>query len=814
MKHFLHHILIVLTFFLHCPGATSSAQGGHTEAQDLVSRYNQANEAYEFGEFQLVDSLLRIVAPSLKGDLQINAYRLLALSNLSMDRPAEAEAFVSRLLSIDPFYTAYGDTPRFVDLIARLKHREATIWSASRLAETPEEVPVPVTLITEAMIRASGARTLSDLLLLYVPGITAIGSIENNLAMRGVYGINQETLLVLVDGHRTNSSSTNAEALDYRHDLKKIRQIEVLRGPASSLYGNFALTAVVNIITKDGSQQDGTTLTAKAGTHETYGGGLLFGKGNLQTDILAWASVYSSRGQIRWEKVSPLYEEIVNVSSTKRYIGGYNSKPAYDIGAKIRWGDFKIQAMGQHSKHVPYHNLFNLFNTFSYDAYDQQNGEKPGVSNTSVRINLDYEKTLTSNFSISLGAFAAHERIQLYNVLGDTILEEVSEGLLKEYNLQFHTQPHTRGVWEAANWEDYSFGGSANAVYNYSLPHTSMHGSIVGGLQYEGFSMTNASFKLGSNFSDTYYFNNRIFYTKSEHTLSAYAQLKHNFTRRFIFNGGLRYDFKIQYNNHLSTLSPRVSLIWLVSPLLNIKAGYAHSFVDAPYFYRASEVPIFSRSYDLEPEQMDAIQLGANFNWESIHLRHELNIFYTSVKDLVYFDLKSLIENNTSLSNAGKIDMLGFENTLQYTTDHTLANLNFTYQYPTRVENFASTGHNVSNVPRFIANLTASQRCFNSRRAGQLWLRANVHMQSEVKWLDNDLLNTIMELIVTDNVPTNTQPAVAILGAGVEWRFPFGLTASADAYNLLNTDYTVGGQFQNGIPGAGFSLLGRLSFKF
>ena len=328
--------------------------------------------------------------------------------------------------------------------------------------------------------------------------------------------------------------------------------------------------------------------------------------------------------------------------------------------------------------------------------------------------------------------------------------------------------------------------------------------------------MTDASLKLGSDFSEVYYYNNQIFYTKSEHTLSAFAQLKHFFTRHIIFNGGLRYDYKMQHNAHcLSTLSPRVSLIWLPSPIVSIKAGYSHSFVDAPYFYRASNLPVLSSSSDLSPDQMDAIQLGANFNWEPLHLRYEANLFYNSVKDLVYYDSESVAYNSTSFSNAGKINMLGIENTLQYTTPGTLANLNFTYQYPTRVRNFSSTDHNVSNVPHFIANLTAAQKCIDGRRTGQFWLRANMHMQSAVECLYNDLfVKTLSILAETTEAPTDTQPAVAIFGAGLQWRAPFGLTASVDVYNIFNTDYRIGGQLQNGIPGAGFSLLAGLSYKF
>ena len=85
----------------------------------------------------------------------------------------------------------------------------------------------------------------------YVPGMTDVASNdEQNIAMRGIYSSYQEKILILLNGHRLNSYSTNTATPDFSISLEKVKQIEVLRGPASSLYGNVALTAVVNLITK------------------------------------------------------------------------------------------------------------------------------------------------------------------------------------------------------------------------------------------------------------------------------------------------------------------------------------------------------------------------------------------------------------------------------------------------------------------------------------------------------------------------------------------------------------------------------------
>ena len=62
--------------------------------------------------------------------------------------------------------------------------------------------PLPATIITREMIAQSGARSLREVVLAYVPGLSALQApSEQSVAMRGVYGEMQQHILVLVDGH-------------------------------------------------------------------------------------------------------------------------------------------------------------------------------------------------------------------------------------------------------------------------------------------------------------------------------------------------------------------------------------------------------------------------------------------------------------------------------------------------------------------------------------------------------------------------------------------------------------------------------------
>ena len=251
--------------------------GTFAQKAEEIQLYRQAEESYKIGLFDDAIKLLSDNIDFFSVRTKETAFRLLALCYLEKDKNTEAEKYIAMLLKQNPYYTvSLSDPLRFADMIERMKKGQVTITTASQQAETLDEAPVPVTLITEEMIKLSGAKNLADLLILYVPGISLVEGDEMNVSMHGVYSSSQEKILIMLNGHRLNSRATNSEAPDYRTSLDKIKQIEVLRGPASSLYGNVALTAVVNIITKSGKEVDGGNISVAVGNNNTIQTGAVF----------------------------------------------------------------------------------------------------------------------------------------------------------------------------------------------------------------------------------------------------------------------------------------------------------------------------------------------------------------------------------------------------------------------------------------------------------------------------------------------------------------------------------------------------------
>ena len=368
-------ILNCLLYFLLSPQPVFG-QGDMGARQSFA----QAESEYQIGRIDNAITIVNANVSHYDGTLKSGAYRLLALCYLAQDNIEEANRYVDLLLQEDPYYSiTVNDPERFAELIRDKKEGKTTIVTASQQSETLEEAPVPVTLITEEMIKAIGARTLKDVLLAYVPGITSVESPnEVNVAMHGVYSAGQEKILIMINGQRMNARATNKAAPDYSISLNKIKQIEVLRGPASSLYGNVALMAVVNIITKSGSEINGIKVSAGVGNFKTGQGNLLFGKHFMNVDFMGWAAFYSSQG----EKVFIPQKQAIGENPHNSYarIDAFNHLPSYDYGFIINWENFSLNFNRRYGKKVPpFADIHtSMGSPYNYDNYKHFNGESVG----------------------------------------------------------------------------------------------------------------------------------------------------------------------------------------------------------------------------------------------------------------------------------------------------------------------------------------------------------------------------------------------------------------------------------------------------
>jgi len=143
-----------------------------------------------------------------------------------------------------------GSSLDLLDLsLEQLMKIEVTV--ATKNAVTALDAPSSVTIFTQQDIRNMGINSLDELLN-YVPGMqswfdTFFGA-QNYASARGSIGQGND-VLYLYNGQRINNlQNNNGHSFNHLMAMQNIKQVEIIRGPGSALYGSGAFAAVINIV--------------------------------------------------------------------------------------------------------------------------------------------------------------------------------------------------------------------------------------------------------------------------------------------------------------------------------------------------------------------------------------------------------------------------------------------------------------------------------------------------------------------------------------------------------------------------------------
>ena len=142
------------------------------------------------------------------------------------------------------------------------------VVTATRTPLPREAVIADVTIIESEEIQRAGQTTFVELLQ-QQPGIeitsTGGAGTQSGIFMRGT---NTGHVVVLVDGMRINSATAGITAFE-NLPLSQVARIEILRGPATSLYGQDAIGGVIQVFTKKGTGKPRAYANLGYGTYNT-----------------------------------------------------------------------------------------------------------------------------------------------------------------------------------------------------------------------------------------------------------------------------------------------------------------------------------------------------------------------------------------------------------------------------------------------------------------------------------------------------------------------------------------------------------------
>ena len=228
--------------------------GGAFAQQTCESALGQAQTSYELGLFEDVPGQLEAC---LKGRPsraeQIRTQVLLAKSYIAADQPEKARDAVAELLRVDPAYEP-EPPPQFARLVEEIQRRESEsqVATVSKTGESLRETPATVVVVRAEEIEERGYLDLEQALH-DLPGFDISrgnGETYSTFYQRGFRSNDNDRILLLVDGVEQNDLTTSIADLSRQYPVSNVDRIEVVYGPASTIYGANAYSGVINIITK------------------------------------------------------------------------------------------------------------------------------------------------------------------------------------------------------------------------------------------------------------------------------------------------------------------------------------------------------------------------------------------------------------------------------------------------------------------------------------------------------------------------------------------------------------------------------------
>ncbi|HNR14050.1 MAG TPA: TonB-dependent receptor [Thermodesulfobacteriota bacterium] len=172
-----------------------------------------------------------------------------------------------------------GENHTHLDDLSLEELMDLEITSVARKPQKVSEAAAAVFVITQEDIRRSGATTIPEILRM-APGLQ-IARINANKWAVSSRGFNEQfstKLLVLLDGRTIyNPLFTGVDWESQDVMLEDIERIEVIRGPGATLWGANAVNGVINIISKNAQETQGTLASAGYGSEERGFGAVRYG---------------------------------------------------------------------------------------------------------------------------------------------------------------------------------------------------------------------------------------------------------------------------------------------------------------------------------------------------------------------------------------------------------------------------------------------------------------------------------------------------------------------------------------------------------
>ena len=513
---------------------------------------------------------------------------------------------------------------------------EDVVVTASRVEQQLADVNMSVSVITSEQIQQdAGATTIADLLESTVPGIRVNNDGGQGIDRIKIRGENSFRTVVMIDGQRI-SEQKSMSGVPLLIDPSQVERIEVIRGPASVLYGSDAIGGAINIITKKGGTKPiegsvsigfNSSNNGKDGSAQIYGG------------TNGWKYRIGAAASANDNLDTPLGEMPNTDSKTKSANAflSYDIDPNKTVGVSFNYHDLEFMSADYTSP------------GFYVDVpeWERMRGaafaEFKNISENFVRLRLD--TAIESN----------KKQMQNHVVMfGPYMLDNFADNKLTTSSFNAQT--------------DWQIGNAHYLIAGYEFSHDNLEAkseavgkvpSIVPGVgmgptsynkaeKYDGYQMRHAVFAtMETTLAEDWVFNYGARYTWISNDIDIHNELAGIKDHRDGNDGKVVFNVGASYKG-FENLALRA----------NWSQGYRYPLLQELYI--DTSMGSMGTTYanpDLKPETSDNFEIGARYS--SGIIRVDAAIFYSDADD--YITTVAIDENNSRYTNVGKAKTIGFE---------------------------------------------------------------------------------------------------------------------------------------------------------
>ncbi len=631
---------------------------------------------------------------------------------------------------------------------SQITRLDTIVITASGYEQDLSKAPASMTVISSEEL---GKREYSDItdVLRNTPGVVVSGSGSSQTI--SIRGMSSNYTLFLVDGKRQYSKDVNPNGDDNGFEknilppMAAIDRIEIIRGPASTLYGSEAMGGVINIITKkvadewSGSVELGTVIQDKGDA------------GDIKN-----ASVYVA-GPLIANTLGLQLSLNKQEREEDSFVGGFRGNERESLNSRLTY-------------------MLNDQHDFALDANFTQQDATTTVGKT-VEATATAESSSSRNYR---SVYALTHNGQYSDELNSTTYLQYENSKNPD---RANTTLDTKGI-ELETW-------TFNNQWNWMLNDH----KLSFGAYYKDETLNDKATNRNPNIPE--------FSELSRWSAAAFVEDTWSITDQFNLTGGLRYDHDENYGGNLS---PRIYGVYSFSDQFSIKGGVSTGYKQ-PDIRAATEGfysvtggggsptstgrGIIKANPDLDPETSVSSELG--LNWKNDYVNASLTGYITNFKDKITevrvceTDTDGTNTNRNNVAawkcaegptpfyfiseriNVDEAELKGIEATVEAKlSDYTTLSANYTFS-DTEIKSGAFKGQPLNEMPEHMFNLTVDHEINDVLN---VWSR--LHYRGETSAY---LSRTSM---------SEPNPGYEFLDVGFNYKFTPHLKGKFGVYNILD----------------------------